>query len=70
MDTVLQRISGVTCYIDDILVGRKDKESHFAILEEFLSRLEKHNFRLKLEKYEFVLTSIEYLGHILLVRME
>ena len=53
MDTVLQGISGVTCYIDDILVSSKDEESYFAILEELLSRLDKHNFRLKLEKCEF-----------------
>ena len=55
----------MTWYIDDILVSSKDEESHVAILEEWLSRLEKHNFMLKLEKCEFLLTSIEYLGHII-----
>ena len=28
MDTVLQGIAGVTCYIDDILVSSTDEESH------------------------------------------
>ena len=64
MDTVLQGIAGVTCYIDDILVSSTDEESHLRALEEVLSRLEKHGFKLKLEKCEFLLKSIEYLGHV------
>ena len=65
MDTTLQGISGVTCYIDDILVSSADEESHTQILEEVFSRLDKHGFRLKLEKCEFLLSRIEYLGHII-----
>ena len=64
MDTVLQGITGVTCYIDDILVSSTDEEGHLRALEEVLSRLEKHGFKLKLEKCEFLLKSIEYLGHV------
>ena len=44
----------MTCYIDDILVSSKDEESYFAIPEELLSRLNKHNFRFKLEKCEYL----------------
>ena len=64
MDSVLQGIAGVTCYIDDILVSSTDEESHLRALEEVLSHLEKHGFKLKLEKCEFLLKNIEYLGHI------
>ena len=64
MDTVLQGVPGVTCYIDDILVSSADEDSHLQSLEEVFNRLEKHGFRLKLEKCEFLLKSIEYLGHI------
>ena len=64
MDTVLQGISGVACYLDDILVSSTDEESHLRILEEVFSRLEKHGFKLKLEKCEFLTAHIEYLGHV------
>ena len=64
MDAVLQGITGVTCYIDDILISSADEESHLQILEEVFNRLSEHGFRLKLEKCEFLLARIEYLGHI------
>lgn len=63
MDTVLQGVEGVTCYIDDILVSSPDEESHFKRLKEVFNRLEQHGFRLKRNKCEFLLSSIEYLGH-------
>ena len=47
MDTVLQGVSGVICYIDDILVSSADEDSHLRALEEVCNRLEKHGFRLK-----------------------
>ena len=58
MDTVLQGIPGVICYIDDILI-----KSSFKKLNEVLNRLKIHGFRLKKEKCKFMLPSIEYLGH-------
>ena len=65
MDTVLQGIPGVCCYIDDILVSTSDEDSHHCILEQVFTRLTTHGFRLKLEKCEFLLKSIEYLGHVI-----
>ena len=65
MDTVLQGITGVSCYIDDILVTSADEESHLRVLEEVFKRLKEHGFRLKLEKCEFLLSRIEFLGHII-----
>ena len=63
MDTVLQGIPGVICYIDDILVSGEDEGSHLKSLEEVFRRLEKHGFRLKQSKCDFLLASVEYLGH-------
>ena len=51
------------CYIDDILISTSDKSSHLEVLEEVLARLEKHRFRLKKEKCQFLMSSVEYLGH-------
>ena len=63
MDTVLQGIPGVICYIDDILITGKDERRHLRSLKEVFQRLEKHGFRLKQEKCEFLMPTIEYLGH-------
>ena len=63
MDVVLQGVPGVICYIDDILVSGKDEASHMKSLEEVFRRLEKQGFRLKKEKCEFLMSSVEYLGH-------
>lgn len=63
MDTVLQGIPGVICYIDDILVGGKDQESHLQSLGAVFRCLEAHHFQLKQEKCQFLFSSVEYLGH-------
>ena len=60
MDVVLQGILGVICYIDDILVSGA---SHMKSLEELFRRLEKQGFRLKKDKCEFLMSSVEYFGH-------
>ena len=65
MDTVLQGIPGVACYIDDILVSRKDEAQHMQSLEEVCRRLQHHGFRLKREKCEILTASVEYLGHVI-----
>ena len=61
MDAVLQGLQGVLCYIDDILVSGEDEASQFKLLEEVFGRLEKHGFRLKQEKCQFLLPTVEYL---------
>ena len=65
MDTVLQGIPGVTCYIDDILISSPDEACHLKTLDTVLERLEKHGFRLKLAKCQFLMPSVDYLGHLI-----
>ena len=65
MDTVLQGIPGVTCYIDDILISSPDEAGHIKTLDTVLERLEKHGFRLKLVKCQFLMPSVDYLGHLI-----
>ena len=63
MDTILQGVEGVACYIDDIIVTGKTAEDHFQHLEEVLRRLQKHGLHAKLKKCQFVQSSVEFLGH-------
>ena len=50
-------------YIDDILITGKTESEHLRNLEEVLTRLESSGFRLKCCKCEFLLPSVDYLGH-------
>ena len=63
MDTILQGIPNVICYIDDILVTGSDDAAHLSHLAEVLQRLEKHGVRMKKSKCKFMETAVEYLGH-------
>ena len=63
MESVLQGIPGVCVYIDDILVTGRDEQEHLDHLEEVLRRLKEAGIRLKREKCEYLLQSVEYLGH-------
>lgn len=63
METTLQDLPHVCVYLDDILVTGPTEQEHLATLEEVLKRLDKAGVRLKRNKCEFMLPSIEYLGH-------
>ena len=63
MDTILQGIPNVICYIDDILVTAPTDEAHLRNLQEVLRRLEDHGFRVRRDKCAFMQLSVEYLGH-------
>ena len=63
MDSVLQGIPHVICYLDDILVTGVDDADHRKNLASVFERLQQHGFRLKHEKCAFMQESVEYLGH-------
>ena len=63
MDTLLQGMEGVMCYIDDILVTDKSQDEHLHQLEEVLTRLQKHGLKVGKNKCSFLQPSVEYLGH-------
>ena len=63
MDTILQGMSGVLCYLDDTLIVGKNKEEHLATVEEVLKRLQNEGLRVNKEKCCFLTTSVQYLGH-------
>ena len=63
MDSILQGIPKVICYIDDILVTGKDDEEHLHNLNEVFKRLQAHGVRIKRDKCHFMKESVEYLRH-------
>lgn len=52
MDTVLQRLSHVICYLDDILITGVTEKEHVQNVEMVLERLRKHGIRARKEKCE------------------
>jgi len=65
IDIVLQGMSHTAAYIDDIIVGSPDVETHQRHLTETLSQLNTHHLKLKLEKCKFFQQEVEFLGHII-----
>ncbi len=60
METILQDLPHVCVYLDDILVTGPNEQEHLTTLEEVFRRLDKAGVS---KKCEFMLPSIEYLGH-------
>ena len=63
MDTILQGLPHVICYIDDILVTGLDDKDHLCNLSQVLQHLHQHGVKVKKTKCEFLRSSVEYLGH-------
>ena len=65
MDTILQGIPNVLCYLDDILITGLSEKEHLQNLEEVLKRLQQHGIKVKANKCVFDQDSVEYLGHVI-----
>ena len=63
MDTILQDISYVVYYLDDILITCANDQEHLRNMEELIKRLQYHGIHLKLSKCSFLQESVEYLCH-------
>ena len=63
MDSMLQGIPNVVCYVDDILVTGATIEVHLDNLEAVLHRLQQHDVRVNKEKSVFLAKTVTYLGH-------
>lgn len=51
MDTILQDLKGVICYIDDILITGASEEEHLESLEQVLRRLQEYGVRMKMQVF-------------------
>ena len=65
MDTILQGMDGVMCYLDDILISGRTEEEHLDNLRKVLQKFREHGIRAKKSKCTFLKTSVQYLGHII-----
>uniref|UniRef100_A0AAQ4RGR7 ribonuclease H n=1 Tax=Gasterosteus aculeatus aculeatus TaxID=481459 RepID=A0AAQ4RGR7_GASAC len=65
MDQILSGLTGVQCYLDDLLITGKDEQERLRNLDAALQRLEEYGLRVRTAKCEFFQSSVEYLGHII-----
>ena len=65
MDQLLSCLTGVRCYLDDIIFTGMSTEEHLKHLSQVLERLQDKGFRLMKDKCHFLQTSVEYLGHVI-----
>ena len=52
----------VAAFVDNVLIGMETEESHDAIVEEVLRRLEKNDLCMKPEKYVWKVQKVNFLG--------
>ena len=63
MENLLQGIPNTCIYLDDVLITGDSQQSHLANLEAVMCKLQTAGLRLKRSKCNFMMPSVEYLGH-------
>ena len=67
MDNVLRGLQNEIClvYLDDIIVFSTSLQEHMVNLEKVFQRLRESNFKIQMDKSEFLKLETVYLGHII-----
>jgi hypothetical protein len=67
MDNVLRGLQNVIClvYLDDIIVFSTSLQEHIVNLEKVFQRLRESNFKIQMDKSEFLKLETAYLGHVI-----
>ena len=60
---LVSRGAGMEAHIDDVSLGTNTQEDHILLLQEFFTVCQENHLRIKLEKCEFMLEEMEYLGY-------
>ena len=63
MESVLQGLSHVVVYINNILIAGGSEEDHLKTLALVLARLDNVGIQLRKSKCKFIQESVTYLGH-------
>lgn len=65
MDNVLQGVENSLVYLDDILVFSTSLQEHIINLKKVFQRLRETNFKIQMDKSEFLKHETPFLGHII-----
>uniref|UniRef100_A0AAQ5Z7N1 ribonuclease H n=1 Tax=Amphiprion ocellaris TaxID=80972 RepID=A0AAQ5Z7N1_AMPOC len=65
MSVILNRLPGVVCHMDDILIWGQDQQEHNTRLHTVLNKLQEAGVTLNMEKCELSKQEVKFLGHVL-----
>lgn len=67
MDNVLRDLQNTIClvYLDDVIVFSTSLQEHMVNLEKVFNRLRESNFKIQMDKSEFLKLETAYLGHVI-----
>ncbi|KAL6738862.1 hypothetical protein Aduo_012361 [Ancylostoma duodenale] len=65
IDSMIAGLNGVAAYLDDIIVTGRTMEEHRQNLEALFGRIHTYGFRVRIEKCNFMMSEIRYLGDII-----
>ena len=65
MDTMLTDLDFATAYLDNILIKSKNREEHAKHVTEVFKKIKEFSSKLSMEKCEFFLSKIKYLGQVI-----
>lgn len=67
MDNILRGLQSEICfvYLDDIVIFSTSLQEHISRLRSIFERLREANFKIQLDKSEFLRKEVSYLGHII-----
>ncbi|XP_045778737.1 uncharacterized protein K02A2.6-like isoform X1 [Maniola jurtina] len=65
MSNLLQDIPNVEVFLDDVVIGGKNRQEHLRAVESVFSRLHRYGLKLKSNKCVFLVDEIKYLGYVL-----
>ena len=62
ISSVIQGVRSVAVYVDDVIIGTPDEESHLETVDEVLSRFEAEGLVCKMSKCFFMRAKVDVLG--------
>ncbi|KAF2887059.1 hypothetical protein ILUMI_19115 [Ignelater luminosus] len=65
MDRILIGLDGTSCFLDNILIAGQSRADCLKKTLLVLERLQKHNIRVRVDKCDFFVPELKYLGHII-----
>ncbi|XP_038119374.1 uncharacterized protein K02A2.6-like [Culex quinquefasciatus] len=64
VDSMIADLDDTSCYLDDIIVASNSLDEHIEQLHRLFARIQEYGFHLKIEKSNFFMQQIKYLGFI------
>ena len=64
VDSMIADLDDTSCYLDDIIVASNSLDKHIEQLHRLFTRIQEYGFHLKIEKSNFFMQQIKYLGFI------